>query len=643
MIERFRRQTARQDLELVVVTGCARDVAALLAFREEFAALQVVEFASTDIAAARAQGIRSATAPIVFIAETHSYAHPTMAEALIGAFDDRWAAVVPALGNANPKGVLSWAAFICDYGIWVTRPAGEIPQAPPHNAAYRRSMLLELQDGLGPALALGGDLPGWMQARNYRTYFEPAARIDHVNVTRFRDWADERFVSGMAIASNRLPHWSLARRLAYVAGSILIPAVLVWRVLPGLRQAARLTRLPPQPCPPSSPEPSSGQPGSFAHTWALRRRMLIARCWSTRCINSRTWRAARHEGQAGEHPVRSDRVRRDCVLGASARTRAREGRDSRRRGRPRRGRSRQGGQSGSRAGVRRRRGITRAGRHRRGRDRHAHTDPCRPGRGRIARSQAFLRRKARRMRCGRCPPRDRGGAAGRRHSVHGFQPAVSPAIPAGTVAHCFGKNRSRTRGADEFLRTYRTGWTAPVETARSTGGGVLLDLGSHHVDLARWLLDDEVIESEGRLASEQSEDDTAWLRLRMGRGAEVRSFFSFRAARADFLELLGERGTLRIDRHLTSLSLRADRRFGYGVRKAWDPPDREVVGLATVRMLRPSYDPSFRHAHTAFVSAIRGGAPQIPTLADGLRSLEAILAAEDSARKLQYNTVASDC
>jgi hypothetical protein len=244
VIERFRRQTARQDLELVVVTGCARDVAAVLAFREEFAALQIVEFASTDIAAARAQGIRSATAPIVFIAETHSYAHPTMAEALIGAFDDRWAAVVPALGNANPKGVLSWAAFICDYGIWVTRPAGEIPQAPPHNAAYRRSMLLELQDGLGPALALGGDLPGWMQARNYRTYFEPAARIDHVNVTRFRDWADERFVSGMAIASNRLPHWSLARRLAYVAGSILIPAVLVWRVLPGLRQAARLTRLP---------------------------------------------------------------------------------------------------------------------------------------------------------------------------------------------------------------------------------------------------------------------------------------------------------------------------------------------------------------------------------------------------------------
>jgi predicted dehydrogenase len=177
---------------------------------------------------------------------------------------------------------------------------------------------------------------------------------------------------------------------------------------------------------------------------------------------------------------------------------------------------------------------------------------------------------------------------------------------------------------------------------RSTGGGVLLDLGSHHVDLARWLLDDEVIESEGRLASEQSEDDTAWLRLRMGRGAEVRGFFSFRAARADFLELIGERGTLRIDRHLTSLSLRGDRRFGYGVRKAWIQPDREVVGLATVRMIRPSYDPSFRHAHTAFVSAIRGGAPQIPTLADGLRSLEAILAAEDSARKLQCNAVASD-
>ena len=53
---------------------------------------------------ARAAGVRAASAPIVFIGETHSYPQPGWAEALLTAFEGPWAAVVPAIGNANPNG-----------------------------------------------------------------------------------------------------------------------------------------------------------------------------------------------------------------------------------------------------------------------------------------------------------------------------------------------------------------------------------------------------------------------------------------------------------------------------------------------------------------------------------------------------------
>jgi myo-inositol 2-dehydrogenase/D-chiro-inositol 1-dehydrogenase len=167
---------------------------------------------------------------------------------------------------------------------------------------------------------------------------------------------------------------------------------------------------------------------------------------------------------------------------------------------------------------------------------------------------------------------------------------------------------------------------------RSTGGGVLLDLASHHLDLLRWFLNDEVTEIDAWLTAEVSEDDTAWLRLTMGRGSHVQSFFSFRAGLADFLEFIGERGTLRVDRHRTSLSLRLARRFGYGVRNAFVLPRRDVAGWRMVRLLRPSYDPSYRRALTAFVETVRGGPARGATLGDGLRNLETILAAEESAR-----------
>jgi myo-inositol 2-dehydrogenase / D-chiro-inositol 1-dehydrogenase len=167
---------------------------------------------------------------------------------------------------------------------------------------------------------------------------------------------------------------------------------------------------------------------------------------------------------------------------------------------------------------------------------------------------------------------------------------------------------------------------------RPTGGGVLLDLASHHVDLVRWFLNCEPTTIDARLTTEISEDDSAWLKLTMAGGTEVLSFFSFRAGLADFLEFIGERGSLRVDRHRRSLSLRIARRFGYGVKNSLSFPGREVLAYQLVRLLRPSYDPSYGRALAAFVEWLRGGQPRIATLDDGLRSLETVLAAEESAR-----------
>ncbi|MFI5398410.1 MAG: Gfo/Idh/MocA family protein [Candidatus Binatia bacterium] len=167
---------------------------------------------------------------------------------------------------------------------------------------------------------------------------------------------------------------------------------------------------------------------------------------------------------------------------------------------------------------------------------------------------------------------------------------------------------------------------------RSTGGGVLLDLASHHVDLLRWFLDDEVREAEARFDSEMSEHDTAWVRLAMRKGTEIQSVFSFRAGLADCLEFIGERGTLRVDRHRSALVLRVGRRLGYGVRTGWLVPRSAVIAWRLRRLIHPSSQPSYRRALAAFIETLRGRPRRLPTLLDGVRSLDAILDAEASAR-----------
>ena len=139
-------QTVRNQLEIVIVVrpGCRSrlDHAEL----EGFAGCPHRAGRSLrPFGAARAAGVRAARAPLIFIGETHTYAHPEWAEALIKAHAGPWAAVVPGFGNANPVGALSWSLFLLDYGLWLhMMPARETVMAPTHNVAYKRQVLLDL-------------------------------------------------------------------------------------------------------------------------------------------------------------------------------------------------------------------------------------------------------------------------------------------------------------------------------------------------------------------------------------------------------------------------------------------------------------------------------------------------------------------
>jgi len=167
---------------------------------------------------------------------------------------------------------------------------------------------------------------------------------------------------------------------------------------------------------------------------------------------------------------------------------------------------------------------------------------------------------------------------------------------------------------------------------RHTGGGALLDLASHHFDLLRWFLDDEIGVIGASIASIESQHDSASVQILMKSGIGVQSYFSFRAGPADHLEFICERGTLRIDRHRAALTVLEPRRFGYGARRGRIKPRRANAAWRLRRILKPAGDPSYVRALRAFVGEAEGGPRKAASLEDGIRSLEVVLAAEESAR-----------
>src|SRR3982751_1077558 len=101
----------------------------------------------------------------------------------------------------------------------------------------------------------------------------------------------------------------------------------------------------------------------------------------------------------------------------------------------------------------------------------------------------------------------------------------------------------------------RTVFTTPARAIptwkqqRESGGGVLLDLAVHHIDLIRFLLDTEVAHVSADVRSSQSEHDTATLQLGLTNGCLAQVMCSLGTIDDDRIEVHGSAGRLTIDRY----------------------------------------------------------------------------------------------
>src|SRR4030095_5984712 len=116
VIQHLRKQTIREELEIIIVGANGISPGVPRSELVEVGRFEVVEVESLwPIGPSRAAGVRSCRSPLVFIGETHTYAHPTWAETLVRTHGSK-AGIVPGFGKANPKTALSWAIFLLDYG-----------------------------------------------------------------------------------------------------------------------------------------------------------------------------------------------------------------------------------------------------------------------------------------------------------------------------------------------------------------------------------------------------------------------------------------------------------------------------------------------------------------------------------------------
>ena len=200
------------------------------------------------------------------------------------------------------------------------------------------------------------------------------------------------------------------------------------------------------------------------------------------------------------------------------------------------------------------------------------------------------------------------------------------------------------RGDLGRVHLLRTQWTAGpgavVATGawrrrREEGGGVLFELGSHHADLWRHLLGDEVVACGTVATFSGGVEEDAVVTARSRAGVLVTSTFSQASSDSNELELVGERGRLQLGLFRgDGPRLHPLGREGGGVRARAAEGARLLTDLprqARVARRGGDYLMSFVTEWAALERAVRGEPVALPTLHDGREALRLVLAAREQA------------
>lgn len=250
-LRHLERQTVVAQLEIVIVAPSAASLAPDEACLRPFHSWSVVEVGPmVSTARARAAGVRAASAPIVAFAEDHSYPEPDWAEALIRRHQENWVAVGPAMANANPRTITSWANLLIEYSEWLHPcSSGEREHLPGHNSSYKSAALLEYGERLEQMLDAESILHWDLRRKGRRLYLEGAARTNHENFSRPLSCVPLRFNGGRLFAAARSQTWPRWRRALFALGAPLIPFLRFARIARELLRPGRPRHLLPRVAP----------------------------------------------------------------------------------------------------------------------------------------------------------------------------------------------------------------------------------------------------------------------------------------------------------------------------------------------------------------------------------------------------------
>lgn len=214
----------------IIVADCT-GASTVAAIKERFAQVRVLAFDEPkSVPWLRAAGIRAARGRLVAVTEDHCVPRPDWFERIVEVHARTgWAAVGGGVENDQDR-LVDWAVFFCEYHQHMSPvPQGPSDFIPGMNVAYDMDALAPLEELFEEGL-WENFLHDKLRAAGHVLGMDPSIVVGHRKHFTVRMFLAERFHYSRSFAGMRVAGAPLRRRLAWAAGSLLLPGLLVLRL-----------------------------------------------------------------------------------------------------------------------------------------------------------------------------------------------------------------------------------------------------------------------------------------------------------------------------------------------------------------------------------------------------------------------------
>ena len=233
-MEFIKQQTAKQQIEIVLVGPSKHKMAAPREEFSDFHSFQIIEVGQFQTTGeAFAAGVQHAKAPIVAFLEEHVFMPTNWAEVIIKEHQKAYVAIGWGLKNANPESITSWVHL---YGSWVhaidpVKP-GEYSILSGHNTAYKKEVLLDYGAKLATMFDYEYTLYLDLSKRGFQLYLTDQVASSHLFISNFWELMRFEFIGSRGFAHQRakVGKWSLLKKGIYILGMPLVPWYRLLRV-----------------------------------------------------------------------------------------------------------------------------------------------------------------------------------------------------------------------------------------------------------------------------------------------------------------------------------------------------------------------------------------------------------------------------